>query len=123
MTVAASNFVTVEPATPLEVKASDHPGAEGQFWVEGRSEGVEWRERFVSFSGYYGSYGPQMFAAAPDLVEALRPFAKVYELDISTEEADADLFQVMRQHNRAPKLTVGDFRRAYQALMIAEDRA
>ncbi len=63
-----------------------------------------------------------LFAAGPDLLEALRPFALVCEKDISVHEDDADLFQVMHAHNRAPKLTVGDFRRAYQALMIAGGR-
>ncbi|NTG01846.1 hypothetical protein G6L30_17150 [Agrobacterium rhizogenes] len=64
-----------------------------------------------------------MLAAAPSLLEALRPFALVYEKDISVHEDDADLFQVMHAHNRAPKLTVGDFRKAYNELMIAEGRS
>lgn len=56
--------------------------------------------------------------AAPDFFEALVPFAKVFEHDIGSDEADADLFQVIN-NNRAPKLTVGDFRRAYNALINA----
>lgn len=56
---------------------------------------------------------------AKDLREALRPFAKVFEHDIGSDEADADLFQVIN-NNRAPKLTVGDFRLAYGALFNAE---
>lgn len=62
-------------------------------------------------------------ATAPDLLQALLPFAKVYEKDISVDEDDADLFQVMLSHNRAPKLTVGDFRRAFQAVFEAEGRS
>jgi hypothetical protein len=65
----------------------------------------------------------QLIAASPNLLEALRPFALVYEKDISVHEDDADLFQVMSAHNRAPKLTVGDFRKAYNELMIAEGRS
>lgn len=64
-----------------------------------------------------------LIAAAPDLLQALLPFAKVYEKDISVDEDDADLFQVMLSHNRAPKLTVGDFRRAFQAVFEAEGRS
>lgn len=57
------------------------------------------------------------------LADALRPFAKVYDLDISLDEDETDLFQVMRENNRAPKLTVGDFRRAFEALLEAEGRS
>lgn len=46
--------------------------------------------------------------------EALQPFANVYQHDIGSDEADGDLFQVIN-NNRAPKLTVEDFRRAYNA--------
>lgn len=33
---------------------------------------AEWNDFYVEFSGYFGSYGPSMFAAAPALVEALQ---------------------------------------------------
>lgn len=49
--------------------------------------------------------------------KALQPFAKVFECDIGEDEADADRFQPMRTpYNRAPLLTVGDFRAAARAL-------
>ncbi|MBX3583588.1 MAG: hypothetical protein KF810_17010 [Rhizobiaceae bacterium] len=32
----------------------------------------EWDDIYVDFSGYFGSYGPDMFAAAPDMFEALK---------------------------------------------------
>lgn len=32
----------------------------------------EWDDIYVSFSGYYGSYGPNLFASAPQLLEALK---------------------------------------------------
>lgn len=62
-------------------------------------------------------------AIVADLTKALKPFALVYERDISVHDADSDLFQVMHAHNRAPKLTVGDFRNAYNEWAIAEDRS
>lgn len=31
-----------------------------------------WDESYVDFSGFFGDLGPQMFAAAPDMLEALR---------------------------------------------------
>jgi hypothetical protein len=46
-----------------------------------------------------------------ELVGVLLPFVEVCLKDIGDDEADSDLFQVNR-NNRAPKLTVGDFRRA-----------
>lgn len=50
------------------------------------------------------------------LEAALRPFAKAAEHDIGSTETDADIFQQMGQYNRAPKITVGDMRRARSAL-------
>jgi hypothetical protein len=51
------------------------------------------------------------------LRKALEPFAKVLEHDIGEDEADADRFQPMRTpYNRAPLLTVGDFRAAARAI-------
>lgn len=61
----------------------------------------------------------RLIAAAPDMSEALRPFALVAEHDIGSDEDDADLFQVMSVHNHAPKLTVGDLRRALAAYVKA----
>lgn len=46
-------------------------------------------------------------------VEALKPFALVAENDIGESEDDADVFRpIMGTVNYAPKLTVGDLRRA-----------
>lgn len=50
------------------------------------------------------------------LEAALRPFAKAAEHDIGSTETDADIFQQMGEYNRAPKITVGDMRRARSAL-------
>jgi predicted acylesterase/phospholipase RssA len=38
--------------------------------------GTEWEDYYVEFSGYFGSYGPHMFAAAPEMAEALREIAR-----------------------------------------------
>ena len=38
----------------------------------------KWDEQYISLSGYCGEYGPHVFAAAPELLEALKllmPFA------------------------------------------------
>lgn len=32
----------------------------------------EWDDVYVEFSGYFGSYGPHVFAAAPDLLKVLK---------------------------------------------------
>lgn len=48
-----------------------------------------------------------------ELLRALEPFALVAEHDIGEDEADHDLHRHIK-HNRAPRLTVGDFRRAFR---------
>lgn len=54
-----------------------HPtSAEGQFSIDNDQDRLNakgtWDERYVNFSGYFGSYGPHMFAAAPDMLAALK---------------------------------------------------
>lgn len=62
----------IMPAKTLVAKACHHPG---QYWVEGEASGREWEDRHVSFNGYYGSYGPNLFAAAPELLSAAKELA------------------------------------------------
>jgi len=50
------------------------------------------------------------------LREAVRPFAAVAKHDISMDEDNQDMFRPMLAHNRAPRLTVGHFRTAFNAL-------
>ncbi len=60
-------------------------------------------------------------AEATRLRGALEPFAAVLDADVGVDEADDDIFQPMQsQYNRAPKLTVGHFRAARQALQEGE---
>lgn len=47
---------------------------------------------------------------------ALEPFALVAEHDIGESETDEDFFSPMKTNNRAPRLTVGDLRRARDTL-------
>lgn len=65
----------------------------------------------------------RLIAAVPDLAaevirlrKALEPFAKVAEHDIGYDEADTDVFRPMKLFNRAPRIRVGDLRRARAAL-------
>ena len=37
---------------------------------------ADWYDVYVSFSGYFGSYGPRLFSAAPELYAALDLFVK-----------------------------------------------
>ena len=60
---AKAKPLTVRQAAPDECR---------QFWVEGRSKGDSWDSQYVAFSGYYGSYGPHLFAAAPEMLAALK---------------------------------------------------
>lgn len=50
----------------------------GQFSIESNNEGycvARWEDIYVNFSGYFGSYGPQMFASAPKLLSAAQRLA------------------------------------------------
>lgn len=58
----------MEPAIQLRVNMVD----DRQATIEGRSPGDNWDDQYVEFGGYYGSYGPHTFAAAPDTLEALK---------------------------------------------------
>lgn len=51
----------------LTVGGRDH----GQFTIYSYSDLENWDRDYFSISGYFGSYGPDLFAAAPDLYEAL----------------------------------------------------
>lgn len=49
-------------------------------------------DRYVAFSGYFGSYGPHMFAAAPEMLEALEAlcnFKRDCPCEVSNEELAA----------------------------------
>jgi hypothetical protein len=50
-------------------------------------------------------------AGVAELIEALAPFAMVAERDIGSDETDEDIYRPAN-FNHAPKLTVGDIRRA-----------
>lgn len=53
----------------LTVRQTKH----GQFFVERLPAGREdWDSKYVSFSGYFGPHSPHLFAAAPDMLDALR---------------------------------------------------
>lgn len=55
------------------------------------------------------------------LREALEPFARVAEVDIGSDETDADIFQQPGVHHRAPRITVGDMRRAVAVTRSSEE--
>lgn len=54
----------------LEAFPTGHPN---QFEVRNNFNELagDWDESYVTFSGYFGKHGPHVFAAAPDLLDAL----------------------------------------------------
>ncbi len=46
----------------------------GQFEVTSNYLSIDgnFEDRYLNFSGYFGAYGPHMFAAAPEMLEALK---------------------------------------------------
>lgn len=62
---------------PLFVELRDESESHGnQYAIQNASSDryadLPWGDVYVNFSGYFGSYGPHLFAAAPDLLEALK---------------------------------------------------
>lgn len=55
-----------------------------QFSIESdwRFNDGSFEDRYVCFSGFFGSYGPHVFAAAPDLLEALEELEALGSLDL-----------------------------------------
>jgi hypothetical protein len=52
-------------------------GPSGQFAIRRPNDvrlppEMEWEDYYIEFSGYFGSYGPNLFAAAPDMLAALK---------------------------------------------------
>lgn len=50
-----------------------------------------WEDVYVSFSGFFGSYGPQMFAAAPVMLEALKAARFALGANAARDAVDAAL--------------------------------
>ncbi len=55
----------------LTVNRHDDAPKQAQIESDHRRVAGDWDDIYVDFSGYFGSYGPDMFAAAPELLEAL----------------------------------------------------
>ena len=58
----------------LKVKKGPH---EAQFYISGRTDGITWHEKYVEFGAYFGSYGPYIFAAAPDMFSLVQRIANL----------------------------------------------
>lgn len=62
----------------LSVRVTEY---EGQFGIVSNTSSADgdadWNDIYVDFCGYFGSYGPHVFAAAPDLLEALTNLLQV----------------------------------------------
>ncbi len=62
-------------------------------------------------------------AALDAMAEALRPFARVAEVDIGVDETDDDIFQQSNpNYAKAPRIKVGDLRRAAAILARLAER-
>ena len=81
---------------PLIVKASRHHDqsiADRQFSIEQSDyEPGDFGKKYVSFSGYFGEAGPHVFAAAPELLEALTMGAEINTPDLMDWIADRLVF-------------------------------
>ncbi len=60
------------PGALSVIKRGDHE--DRQFIVQSDYQRVEgkWEDIYVDFSGYFGSYGPHVFSAAPDLLKVMK---------------------------------------------------
>lgn len=76
--------------TPVKLELSVEAINQRQFEISSNwlKEKGEWEEIYVSFSGFFGSYNPHIFAAAPDLVEAVK-----HALETSDREHDRRIYR------------------------------
>ena len=54
-------------------------------------ESLSWDDYYVNASGYFGSIGPHVFAAAPDMLEALEAMRTVMDMGDKPTKLDAGL--------------------------------
>ncbi len=86
-------MTTTETFKPLAVRPT---GPTGQFHITRDDDdrlppAMEWSHYYVDFSGYFGSFGPHVFAAAPDMLAVLNR--------ILTEEQAPGLFAASMPHD------------------------
>lgn len=69
----AKRKAKIQGPGPLSVVKGDQH-VDRQFVVQSDFQNVsgKWDDVYVDFSGYFGSYGPNVFAAAPDLLKVLK---------------------------------------------------
>ncbi len=70
---------------PLHVMQAPSPDSR-QFNIESELpvDSSKFEDVYVCFGGYFGNYGPHMFAAAPEMLEALKALI-AYQADNETE--------------------------------------
>ncbi len=81
MTKAKRKVKNQGPGPLAVVKGDNH--VDRQFGVQSDFQNVsgEWDDVYVDFSGYFGSYGPNVFAAAPELLEVLKRISSVMDFN------------------------------------------
>ena len=71
----------------IVIKATiDEETVPGQYRIENETRDIdgEWDDIYVCVSGYFGAAGPHVFAAAPELLEALEEVVAVFESNPSS---------------------------------------
>ena len=76
-------------------------GPEGQCTIRSdfRRRKGEWRDIYVEFSGYFGSYGPHMFAEAPAMLDALKAVRFILSDSDARKAIDAVLAKAEGRHH------------------------
>ena len=96
--MAYETLIRETPADALKLKVRAAEGYPYQFWIENDHMRLENHDReYVSFSGFYGRHGPEMFAAAPEMAKLLRKLRFAHlpgEWDAAVAEVDALLSRI-----------------------------
>jgi hypothetical protein len=71
--MSASQFIRTTAPDALKLHVARQAGSEPrQFTIENQHMQLEnFDQEYVSFGGYFGLHNPEVFAAAPELLEAL----------------------------------------------------
>lgn len=91
---------------PLTATKTTPDHEDAQYKVESDYFSVEgeWQDKYVSFCGYFGSYGPHVFAAAPELLEAL---SKLCALEADGRQAAEAAIEAWEQARAAIAKALG----------------
>jgi hypothetical protein len=122
------NAVTEQKSRQEPIVLTAKSLGDGQYVIENNHRDIPvgddgaWERAYTHFAGYFGSFGPNVFVAAPDLQEAAIPFEEV--IQEGTDDLPGDTKVTVKIGERIVDftLTLDHFRALQRALLKSEGR-